>query len=194
MRKSLIIPIGIVLVLMGAVAYRMVAGPSTSDAGGLAPFLRGEMTPVSVVTPPEALPQTLIHLPDGEKAPLASLEGKALLINLWAPWCAPCKAEMKELAALQKELGDADFEVVAINVDRGGVGQARDILKEWGAPNLAPYADPTMALAMDLAKGSLPTSLIVDRKGRIRGKYLGPLKWDEPEAIKLFTALKKGRI
>lgn len=141
-----------------------------------------------------SLPEHEITFEDGSKAPLSTLKGKAMLVNIWATWCAPCRAEMKELANLQKELGDETFEVVAITVDRGGIPQARDTLEEWGVDGLALYAEPTMKIAFDLADGKLPTSYIIGRDGQVKALFLGPLKWDEPEAIALFSALKAGKL
>jgi len=170
------------------------AGQSFSPDVALAPYLKGEMQELEPLPTREPLYEYPIYLDSGELVPLNRFKGKALLINIWASWCAPCRAEMPELAHLQQELGDDDFEVVAINADYGGLEQAREVLEEWDITGLAVYADPTLKTAQELANGRLPMSLLVARDGTVVAKYLGPLKWDAPEALTLFRALKAGKI
>lgn len=185
-----------VAVLLLAVVGTMVFAPQNGDgeAGSIEPYLVGEMASLTVPAETQMLSDHIIMAETGEPKKLSAMAGKAMLINLWAPWCAPCRAEMKELANLQKHLGDDDFEVIAINVNRGGIREAEETLKEWGIEGLNLYAEPTMAIAFDLAEGALPTSFVVDRKGEVRALFLGPLAWDKPEGIALFEALKKGEI
>ena len=180
-------------VLLGAAAYRVFLNPTTADAP-INSFLNGEMAKLSLPETPMALPDHEIILEDDSRMPLSAMAGKAMLVNIWASWCAPCRAEMKELANLQTTLGNDQFEVVAITVDKGGILQARETLAEWGIEGLGLYAEPTMKIAFDLADGKLPTSYIIGRDGKVKAYFLGPLKWDSPEAIALFTALRAGKI
>jgi len=190
-KKALIL--SALVILLGVIAYTQLNTSATVD-NAIQPYLKGEMAKLSIPEAKEELSAHIIMQEDGSPIALKEMAGKAMLVNLWASWCAPCRAEMKELAHLQKELGDDTFEVVAISVDRGGIAQARETLQEWGVEGLALYADPTMKIAIDLSEGALPTSLVVDKKGVIRASFLGPLKWDAPEAIALFTALKNGQL
>jgi len=190
-KKALIL--SALVILLGVIAYTQLNTSATVD-NAIQPYLKGEMAKLSIPAGKEELSAHIIMREDGSPVALKEMAGKAMLVNLWASWCAPCRAEMKELAHLQKELGDDTFEVVAISVDRGGIAQARETLQEWGVEGLALYADPTMKIAIDLSEGALPTSLVVDKKGVIRASFLGPLKWDAPEAIALFTALKNGQL
>lgn len=194
-RKALLLSV-IVVALLGVAAYRLFLPPTTpvAAAGSINSYLKGEMAKLSLPDGGQQLTDHIIMREGGDPVKLSAMKGKAMLINLWASWCAPCRAEMKELAHLQTALGDADFEVVAITVDRGGILQAKDTLEEWGVDGLALYAEPTMKIAMELAEGRLPMSYVVNRQGDVVAYYLGPLKWDEPEAIELFRALKDGRI
>ncbi len=187
-KKAIILPL-LVIILMGVAAYRVFDTPATVETG-INSYLKGEMAKLTLPEKPQTLSDHIIMRADGSPVALKELKGKAMLINLWAPWCAPCRAEMKELAHLQKELGDDQFEVVAINTNRGGIPEAEETLKEWGVEGLNLYADPTMKTMFDLAEGALPTSFVVDKAGNIRALYLGPLKWDAPEALELFKALK----
>ena len=187
--------IGFAAAIAVAIFVFVSPGDDAPEVGGsIQPYLTGEMAALTVPETTQMLSDHIIMAESGEPKKLSAMKGKAMLINLWAPWCAPCRAEMKELAHVQKLLGDDTFEVVAINVDRGGIRQAEETLKEWGIEGLALYAEPTMSIAFDLAEGALPTSFVVDKSGEVRALYLGPLAWDKPEGIKLFEALKSGGI
>jgi len=187
-KKAFILP-AIVFLLLGVAAYMQFMAPTTVDTR-LTPYLKGEMAKLSLPESEQKLSGHIIMREDGSPIALKEMAGKVMLINLWAPWCAPCRAEMKELAHLQQAVGDDVFEVVAINVNRGGIPEAQETLKEWGVEGLGLYADPTMKIAIDLAEGRLPMSFVVDKKGFIRAFYLGPLKWDVAESLELFRALK----
>ncbi len=183
-----------VLVLAsGVAAYRLFGLPTTIDAP-IQAYLQGEMANLKVPSTPIILPDTMIEREDAPAIALNSLQGKAMLINLWASWCAPCKKEMPELANLQRELGDDRFEVVAISVDHGGIEQAKQSLAAWGIEGLALYAEPAAKLAFNLSGGALPASFVVGADGEVKAYYLGPLLWDSPEALELFKALKEGEL
>jgi thiol-disulfide isomerase/thioredoxin len=191
-KKAYILPILIVLTL-GVAAYRLFISPATPDHA-INSYLKGEMAKLTLPEAPYEIPSHIIMREDGSPVALNEMDGKVVLLNLWAPWCAPCRAEMKELANLQKELGDDGFEVVAVNVDRSSIAGARETLAEWGVEGLSLYAEPTMDMAFKLAEGKLPTSYIIDSDSMVRAVFSGPLAWDKPEAIALFTALKEGRL
>ena len=182
----------LVLILFGWAVYAQIADPD--EPQGIKKYFVGEMAGLTEFSSASLFDGLDIILADGSVSEISDMSDKVLLVNLWASWCAPCRAEMKELANLQKELGDARFEVVAVNVDRGGIAQARDVLAEWGIEGLGLYADPSFDIAFKVANGALPTSFIVDRAGRVRAKYVGPLKWDAPDAVALFKALKENKL
>jgi thiol-disulfide isomerase/thioredoxin len=131
----------------------------------------------------------------GKDRTLADWKGKVVLVNLWATWCAPCRKEMPQLAELQKRFGgDAGpgFEVVAVSVDRKGLEASSEFLKSVGADALSLYIDqPGVSLGATKSPG-LPTTILIDRKGREIGRLLGPADWIAPEAVKLIeTALSE---
>ncbi|MTI18436.1 TlpA family protein disulfide reductase [Rhodobacteraceae bacterium RKSG542] len=115
------------------------------------------------------------------------------LMNLWATWCAPCRKEMPHLDKLQSEMGADDFEVVAVNVDRGeNNAKPKAFLEEIGVTNLAYYNDHTMTIFQDLRKlgraPGLPTTVLVGKDGCEIGSMFGPADWAAPEAQKLIKA------
>jgi len=161
---------------------------------GLQAYLVGEMSDVIEFGDQLPLTEHLIFNEEEELFKFKELKGKAMLVNFWASWCAPCRFEMPALQRLQEAVGDDKFEVVTINVDRAGFQKANEALKEWGVEGLTVYNDPTMKIAFDLAQGALPSSFIIDKDGNFRALYIGVLEWDSPDAVNLFTALKEGKI
>ena len=77
----------------------------------------------------------------GRSRSLADFKGKVVLLNLWATWCVPCRQEMPTLDRLQGTLGGAEFEVVPLSIDRGGLETVRKFYSEINVRNLAIYTD-----------------------------------------------------
>lgn len=124
----------------------------------------------------------------GAARTLADLRGRVVLVNLWATWCAPCIKEMPALDRLQAKLGGADFEVLAIALDRQGESVVRPFFDKLGLAKLALNLDPSNASSRTLAAPGLPTSVLVDREGREIGRVLGAAEWDEPRFERLVRA------
>ena len=101
------------------------------------------MAPLLVRPKPLDLPAFAFADGDGKPKSLADFAGKVVLLNIWATWCVPCREEMPALDKLETKLGGKDFEVVAVNIDKGGPDKAAAFLKETGATHLALYTDPT---------------------------------------------------
>lgn len=110
---------------------------------------------------------------------------KVVLLNIWATWCVPCRREMPTLDRLQDKLGGPDFEVVALSIDRGGIEEVAKFYAEVGVKYLSMYIDSSGKAARDLGAVGLPTTLLIDRKGREVGRLIGPAEWDTPEMIAL---------
>ncbi|MEM1305931.1 MAG: TlpA disulfide reductase family protein, partial [Pseudomonadota bacterium] len=116
---------------------------------GKNPLSVGEMA-MFVFREPQALPDVSFNGPDGTPVSFDAWNGRVVLVNLWATWCAPCRKEMPDLSALQQELGGDDFEVVAISLDRGAPDKPKAFLDEVGATALKIYHDPTARLGTRL--------------------------------------------
>jgi thiol-disulfide isomerase/thioredoxin len=117
---------------------------------------------------------------DGQSRSLADLRGKVVLLNIWATWCVPCRKEMPTLDRLQAALGGADFEVVALSIDRR-VEAVRKFFAEVGIQKLAMYIDSSAKATRELEAVGLPTTLLINREGREIGRLIGPAEWDSPE-------------
>jgi thiol-disulfide isomerase/thioredoxin len=123
---------------------------------------------------------------------LADMRGRAVLLNLWATWCAPCRKEMPALDELQAAFGGPEFEVAAINIDTRNLEKPRAWLAEHNIAKLAYYADPEAKVFQDLKRVGqavgMPTTLLIDAKGCQLGVLHGPAEWASPDAKKLIAA------
>ena len=126
---------------------------------------------------------------DGNRLTLDDWRGKVVLLNVWATWCGPCRTEMPTLDRLQAELGGEQFEVVALSIDRAGVGVVRKFYDETGIEHLRIVIDETMKTARALEIFGLPGTLLIGPDGMELGRHIGPAEWDTPEMIAFFKSV-----
>ena len=163
----------------------LTAGAATSPLAGLN---KGAMAALLIKPKPVDLPEFTFADAEDKTKSLADFRGKVVLLNIWATWCVPCREEMPAFAALQTKHGGKDFEVVAINIDKGGPEKAAAFLKETGATNLALYTDPTGKLFATLKAVGMPPTLLIDREGKEIARLVGPADWASPDAIAVMQA------
>jgi thiol-disulfide isomerase/thioredoxin len=172
------------------------ADPDCADAlltaKRMAPLATGEVAAFRVADKGEAFNDLTFTGPDGKPSSLAALNGKVVLLNLWATWCVPCRAEMPALDRLQAAMGGDQFTVAAVNVDVKNPERAKSFLSDIGVKTLAFYADPTLGIFNALKERGLafglPTTLLVDGKGCKLGIVEGPAEWDSEDAKALIRA------
>lgn len=136
---------------------------------------------------PRALPNIRFVDGKGQAVTLRDFRGKVVLLNIWATWCPPCRAEMPTLDRLRAELGGPDFEVVALSIDAGqqDLYLVQEFYLQTDIKSLGIYMDSSGKASRDLNIAGLPTSLLIDREGREIGRKIGPAEWDSPEIVKL---------
>jgi thiol-disulfide isomerase/thioredoxin len=132
---------------------------------------------------PRPLPDIHFENAQGEAMSLADFRGKVVLLNIWATWCAPCRREMPTLERLQADLGGADFEVVALSIDRKGLPVVKEFYEELGLQHLGMYVDASGKASRELSTLGVPTTLLIDREGNELGRLAGPAEWDSPEMM-----------
>ena len=207
-RRFVLAPIlgALAVVTAGAVLYGTVApaGKAASDcpsdsaklAARLAPLAKGELAALQVASEPRRAEQFAFERDGGGKLTVADFKGRPILLNLWATWCAPCRAEMPTLDKLQAASGDSGFEVVAVNVDTARLEKRGAFLDSVGAKTLVRYADPSGDAFETLRKAGralgLPVTLVIDKDGCEIAAVEGGAKWDSAEAQALVEALKGG--
>jgi thiol-disulfide isomerase/thioredoxin len=141
-------------------------------------------------TEPAPAPKITFLDAEGKELSLADFEGKVVVLNLWATWCAPCRHEMPSLDRLQAGHGGLDLQVVALSLDRGdSLEKIRRFYEEVGVEHLALYRDPEAEVGRAFRAPGLPTTIVIDAAGREIGRVLGAAEWDSPEAIALLKAV-----
>lgn len=169
----------------GETAGEPSAKPASS---GRNPLSTGAMTTFVFKPQPEPMPDVRFLNGKGEEVSLEDWQGKVVLLNVWATWCAPCREEMPALDRLQSELGSDKFQVVALAVDKSGLEGARKFLADIKVAKLEPFADPTARDGLALKVIGMPTTILIDREGREIGRLIGPAAWDSAEAKRLIEA------
>ncbi|MEL6478150.1 MAG: TlpA disulfide reductase family protein, partial [Pseudomonadota bacterium] len=103
---------------------------------------------------------------DDQPMTVADLSGKVVLMNFWATWCPPCRAEMPSIDRLAGAVAGDDIAVMAVSTDRGGRDKIDRFFAEIDVQNLAVYRDKKSALARDAGAMGLPVTIILNRQGR----------------------------
>ena len=111
---------------------------------------------------------------DGSKFDLASTRGNVVLLNVWATWCGPCRFEIPELQAIHDHYAAKGFEVVGVSVDEGTADPVRQFVQEHKM-TYPVVLDPEQKLTNLLQTSVLPTTLLLDRTGRIAWKKYGAI-------------------
>src|SRR5216110_2889112 len=111
---------------------------------------------------------------DGSAFDLTAQRGNVVFLNLWATWCGPCRFEIPELEKMHAKYAARGFEVVGVSVDEGGADAVTPFVKEQtiGYPIVL---DPSGKIANILQTTVLPTSVLIDRNGKIVWRRIGAL-------------------
>lgn len=159
----------------------------TAQSKAVAAFATGAVAGMGPVEP-RSLATLNFQGPDKAPMSLADFKGKTVLLNLWATWCAPCRAEMPELDALQADKGGDAFEVIALNLDRGDDTKPQDFFAETGIKTLKHYRDSTLGVFNDLKSAGLilglPVTMLIDSEGCLLAAMNGPAPWHGDDAKK----------
>lgn len=131
---------------------------------------------------------------DGKFAPefgnpthLSDLHGKVVVLNFWASWCGPCVEETPGLIALQQRIASRNGVVLGVSVDEDEAAYEKFIRDQH--LNFPTYRDPSKKIATDYGTSMWPETYIIDRKGVILRKIIGPQDWNSPDLLAYFDSI-----
>jgi peroxiredoxin len=125
--------------------------------------------------------------PNGQQVSLSDFRGKIVFINFWTTWCLACVIEMPSMEKLHQKFKDKDFVMLAVNLQESA-SKIKQFYKEYKL-TFTTLLDSTGDVGAGLGIRSIPTTFILDKKGRILGKALGPREWEGKKSIALFEYL-----
>ena len=147
---------------------------------GLAP-------PVMAVSLEEAAPDFTLKSLDGHNLRLEEYRGQVVLINFWASWCGPCRQEMPLLDRLHQRYEDTGFAVLGVNVE-GQAAAARE-LAESTPVSFPLLIDEGQQVSELYRLEAMPSTIVVDRDGRVRYIHRGYKPGDESKYVEVVKAL-----
>ncbi len=169
-----------------------VAVLATVASIGFALVLAARLLGREILEPNHPAPAFQALRLDGTVAGLADYRGKVILLNVWATWCGPCRAEMPSMERLQQRFANSDFQVVAVSVDQERSAVVRQFAQELNL-TFDILHDPTGEIQAVYRTSGVPESWVIDRDGTITKKVIGATEWDSPANIALVQALLDAR-
>ena len=165
---------GILLVALvvglGGIVRRMRQPPEESPAAQAAV---AEPTTVRFFRDPKPAPSFTVTTIDGKTISMDSLRGKVVLLNFWATWCPPCRAEIPDLVALQNKYADK-LVILGISEDEGSTDAVRRFAEQFKINYPIAMTTAEIQKAFPGVNG-LPTTFVVDPQGRMVQKHVGLL-------------------
>ncbi|MBI4756739.1 MAG: TlpA family protein disulfide reductase [Betaproteobacteria bacterium] len=154
---------------------------------GWTPALRAQGRGMSAVAGAPPAPPLRLPDSDGKPVDLAQYRGRVVLVNFWATWCPPCRKEFPSLGRVRRLFKPAEFEVLAVNV-----GEDPDTVFSFAGLTEFPvlFDHDSRAMAAWPVRG-LPTTLLVDRHGRLVLRAVGGREFDDPEIVAAIQQLLK---
>ena len=108
----------------------------------------------------------------GKPVQLSQLRGKVVILDFWATWCPPCKAEIPHFKELYTEYQPKGLEIIGIALDQGGVSDVAPFAREQAINYPLVIGNPQVVESYGGIRG-IPTTFLIDKKGRIAAKYVG---------------------
>jgi cytochrome c biogenesis protein CcmG/thiol:disulfide interchange protein DsbE len=127
---------------------------------------------------------------NGNKVKLSDMRGSVIFVNFWATWCGSCVEELPSIERLFNSLsGNPSFKMVTI-LFKDSISNAAGYMKQTGY-SFPVFLNPDESAAKIFGITGVPETYIIDKKGVLRYKVLGPNDWDSPQAIASFQTLMK---
>jgi thiol-disulfide isomerase/thioredoxin len=194
-RRAALVAVGALAAgtVAAATLWRKPAPPVATPLGGPAGSEPAEallsMAALTPTEPPRAMAD--LHFLDaaGASHSLAEFAGRGVVLNLWATWCVPCVAELPALATLARRGAALGIDVVPLSSDRGGAAAVERFYAAHGLAALPVWLDPKGEVGRALGARGIPTTLVIDRMGRERGRLEGAADWGSDATLERLRGL-----
>jgi len=120
---------------------------------------------------------------------LNDYRGQPMIINIWASWCGPCRAEMQSLEKLANKYDKKQFNLIGISTDDYR-NRALDLIDQTKI-TFDNYIDKKLVLENMLGANRIPLTLLIDKNGKVLKKFHGSLVWDNPKMIEIIASILK---
>ena len=118
-----------------------------------------------------------------QKINIKEFNGNLILLNFWATWCEPCKEEMPSLDRLQSNQNLNNLKVFAINISQESVKKVNIFFRDLNIKNFEPYFDAPTTLAKTFSLRGVPTSILINKKGKEFARIIGSIDFDDKKFI-----------
>jgi cytochrome c biogenesis protein CcmG, thiol:disulfide interchange protein DsbE len=140
-----------------------------------------------VVAKGDQAPDFQITTDSGKVVKLNDFGGKILVLNFWATWCPPCIQEMPSLNQFADAMKDKGVVVLGVSIDRNQATYKRFV--QENRLSFVTANDPEAGIAADYGTFKWPETYIIDTKGKVLEKHIGPKDWMSPEILNPIKAL-----
>lgn len=170
-----VLSIAVLLVACGGKEGNQQSSSTSSSSSSSLGAQAGKVRDVG----PKPVPELTLETMDGRSINLAQQDGRVLIINFWATWCAPCRKEIPDLKALHSDLNEEGLTVIGIALDRKG----REVVKPYVQNQDINYPIVVDAEGVSEAElgpiHGLPTTLVVNAEGQITKRVIGIFPVDQ---------------
>lgn len=153
-------------------------------------FLGGCTRAEKPVREGDAAPDFALKDMSGRDVRLSDFKGKVVLVNFWATWCPPCRSEIPSMARMTAAMSGLPFQLLAVSIDEGGKAPVEALFKSMQV-NLPTLLDPASSVGKRYGITGVPETFIVDRKGVVVKKVIGPVEWDDPQILNTLRSMAR---
>ncbi|MCT4557760.1 MAG: TlpA family protein disulfide reductase [Pelagimonas sp.] len=170
-------------------ATMALANPVMADVEAAKAARAGDMKKLIFHAEPKTAGTAQFMTFEGAPLTLDQWQGKWVVLNFWATWCAPCRKEMPMLSELQADLGSDTFEVMTIATSRNDPPKIKTFFEGIGVENLPMHRDPKSLLARQMGVLGLPATVILNPQGQEVARLTGDAHWSSDTAKAVLNAL-----